>query len=64
MEERARETKLHFGDHDWECRDAWSHECQIAECQNAEMNEKSHGINPMVQVNMSIIEGLILILTV
>jgi hypothetical protein len=21
MEERARETKLHFGDHDMECRD-------------------------------------------
>jgi hypothetical protein len=43
--------------------DAWSHECQIVECRNAEMNEKSHGINPTVQRNMRMIEGLILILT-
>ena len=31
---------------------------------NAKMNAKSHGVNPIVQGNMSMIEGLILILTV
>jgi hypothetical protein len=60
MEERDRETKLLFGDRDWECRDTWSPECRIVECRNAEMNARSHGANPMVQVNLSIIGGLIL----
>ena len=60
MEERARETKLLFGDRDWECRDTWSQECQITKCQNAKMNSRSHGINPMVQVNLNKIGGLLL----
>jgi hypothetical protein len=32
----------------------------IAECRNAEMNAISHGINPMVQVNLNNIGGLLL----
>jgi hypothetical protein len=31
---------------------------------NAEMNARSHGANPTVQVNLSIIGGLIFLLTV
>jgi hypothetical protein len=35
-----------------------------AELPNAKMNGRSHGANPTVQVNLSIIGGLILLLTV
>jgi hypothetical protein len=31
---------------------------------NSEMNERSHGANPMVQVNLSMIGGIMLLFTV
>jgi hypothetical protein len=42
------------------CRDT---QHRIVECQNAEMNARSHGINPTVQVNLNKIGGLLFFLT-
>jgi hypothetical protein len=39
------------------CRDT---QHRIAECRNAEMNARSHGFNPMVQVSSNKIGGLLL----
>jgi hypothetical protein len=43
------------------CRDT---QRRISECRNAEMNARSHGINPTVQVNLKKIGGLLLHATV
>jgi hypothetical protein len=39
------------------CRDT---QHRIVECRNAEMNARSHGFNPTVQVNLNKIGGLLL----
>jgi hypothetical protein len=39
------------------CRDI---QHRISECRNAEMNARSHGFNPTVQVNLNKIGGLLL----
>jgi hypothetical protein len=39
------------------CRDT---QHRIVECRNVEMNARSHGINPTVQVNLNKIGGLLL----